>query len=146
MCPVQGCAKQPPTKAALLWWGFEGQPVAGVGGWLLCCPPRPRHQLPASSKRLSRPCCLGLASPCGSALGIPRLCLDGDLRSIALLTAATPEPKRHWPSMTALKPGLHFIEASLAGELGKALWALESVVGKMERERWLSCVWISVPL
>jgi hypothetical protein len=48
--------------------------------------------------------------------------------------------------MTALKPGLHFIEASLAGELGKALWALESVVGKMERERWLSCVWISVPL
>lgn len=38
---------------------------------------------------------------------------------MALVTAATPEPKRHWPLMTAFKRGLHFIEASLAGVLGK---------------------------
>lgn len=34
---------------------------------------------------------------------------------MALLTAATPEPKRRWFLMTALKPGLHFIGTSLAG-------------------------------
>lgn len=42
MCPVQGCAKRPPTKEPLVSLGLECQPAAGVRGRAAPVPSSPR--------------------------------------------------------------------------------------------------------
>lgn len=52
---------------------------------------------------------------------------------MALLRATTSEPERRWPLMTALRPGLHFIGASLAGKHGGSSLRPDSLVRKMKQ-------------
>lgn len=121
MCPVQGCAKQPPTKAPLVWLVFGCQPVAGVGVDHSGVLPGLSTSFSPHPKLPSRPCHLGLTYPGGSeypSRGLVRSMPGCGLRYMTLLIAITAEPERHQPLMAACKCGLQVSGASLTGGLG----------------------------
>lgn len=109
MCPVRGCAKQPPTKDPLVCLVVGCQPAAGVGGVLICALPRPLLQPLAPVTVPAWYClCVPPAWLIPVVPGTPSLSRDAwmGLAELWLSWAAvTPAPKGPWPLMAASSHG-----------------------------------------